>query len=76
MIVDVDRNPQNQIYYIAGLILNVLKQQNKVALSYMDVFEALNKKHKVSINLYTLSLDWLYLLGTISYNEKGLVKCF
>lgn len=76
MIVDVDRNPQNQIYYIGGLILNELKRQNKVAFSYMDVFEALNKEHKVSINLYTLSLDWLYLLGTISYNEKGLVKCF
>lgn len=76
MIVDVDRNPQNQIYYIGGLILNILKQQNTVAFNYMDVFEALNKEHKVSINLYTLSLDWLYLLGTISYNKKGLVKCF
>ena len=76
MIVDVDRNPQNQIYYIGGLILNILKQQNTVAFSYMDVFEALNKEHKVSINLYTLSLDWLYLLGTISYNKKGSVKCF
>lgn len=76
MIVDVDRNPQNQIYYIGGLILNVLKQQNKVAFSYMDVFETLNEEHKVSINLYTLALDWLYLLGTISYTKKGLVKCF
>ena len=76
MIVDVDTNPQNQIYYIGGLILNILKQQKNVAFSYMDVFETLNKEHRVSINLYTLSLDWLYLLGTINYNEKGLIKCF
>lgn len=76
MIVDVDTNPQNQIYYIGGLILNILKQQKNVVFSYMDVFETLNKEHKVSINLYTLSLDWLYLLGTINYNEKGLIKCF
>ena len=76
MIVDVDTNPQNQIYYIGGLILNILKQQNDVSFSYLDVFENLNNEHKVSISLYTLSLDWLYLLGTIKYNEKGLVKCF
>lgn len=76
MIVDVDRNPQNQIYYIGGLVLKILKQQSDVAFSYMDVFETLNEEHKVSINLYTLALDWLYLLGTISYTEKGLVKCF
>lgn len=76
MIVGTDTNPQNQIYYIGGLILNILKQQNDVCFSYMEVFEVLNKEHKVSIGLYTLSLDWLYLLGTISYNENGLVKCF
>lgn len=76
MIVGTDINPQNQIYYIGGLILNILKQRNDVCVSYMDVFEDLNKIHKVSISLYSLSLDWLYLLGTINYNEKGLVKCF
>lgn len=76
MIVDVDTKPQNQIYYIGGLILNILKQKKGNTFSYMDVFEDLNKEHKVSIGLYTLSLDWLYLLGTINYNEKGLIKCF
>ena len=76
MIVGTDTNPQNQIYYIGGLILNILKRQTDVSFSYMDVFEKLNKEHKVSISLYSLSLDWLYLLGTINYNEKGLVKCF
>ena len=76
MIVGTDTTPQNQIYYIGGLILNILKRQTDVSFSYMDVFEKLNKEHKVSISLYSLSLDWLYLLGTINYNEKGLVKCF
>ena len=76
MIVDTDTNPKNQIYYIGGLILNILKQQEEKNFSYIEVFERLNEVQKVSINIYTLSLDWLYLLGTITYNEEGLLKCF
>lgn len=76
MIVDTDTNPKNQIYYIGGLILNILKQQEDKNFSYIEVFERLNELQKVSINLYTLSLDWLYLLGTITYSEEGLLKCF
>lgn len=76
MIIDADTNPKNQIYYIAGLILNILKQQEDKNFNYIELFEKLNEVQKVSINLYTLSLDWLYLLGTIACNEEGLLKCF
>jgi len=76
MIIGTDTNPKNQIYYIGGLILDILKQDESESFSYGDVFELLNRKQKVSINLYTLSLDWLYMLKTISLNTKGLVKCF
>lgn len=76
MIIDADTNPKNQIYYIAGLILNILKQQKDEKFNYIELFERLNEEHKVSINLYTLSLDWLYLLGTINYKGEELIKCF
>lgn len=76
MIIGTDTNPKNQIYYIGGLILDILKRETSKSFSYDDVFELLNRKQKVSINLYTLSLDWLYMLKTISLNNKGLVKCF
>ena len=63
MIVGTDTTPQNQIYYIGGLILNILKRQTDVSFSYMDVFEKLNKEHKDSASAYFIGrqFDFIYV---------------
>ncbi len=46
-------------------------------LIFFDIFQKLNETEKISINLYSLILDWLFLLGVIRKNKKGtLEKCF
>ena len=43
----------------------------------LTVFQKLNAREEVSINLYTLTLDWLFLIGAINKTSKGdLQKCF
>ena len=44
MIIGTDTNPKNQIYYIGGLILDILKREASKSFSYDEVFELLNRK--------------------------------
>jgi len=77
MITDVNTNPQNQVYYIGSLVIDVLSKAEDKEFDFMDVFESLNVIHKTSVGLYTLTLDWLYMIGCVRMNEKGgFVRCF
>ena len=73
MIISKDLNPERHVYYIGGLILNLIKTQKEI--DFFDIFQKINKKNNISLNLYTLSLDWLYLLGLINQKEGKITKC-
>lgn len=76
MILGRDINPQNNVYHLGARIIEVLKSSNQEFFDFLDVYERLNANEKVSFNLFTLSLDWLFLMGVVD-NQKGkLVKCF
>ena len=77
MILGKDINPKKQIYYISALILNELKSFDSTEFDFFNVFNSLKTKEKdLTINLYSLSLDWLYLLGAIKKDKNRLIKCF
>jgi len=77
MIVDTDTNPQNQVYYIGALVLDVLKKQQDVNFDFFDVFQHLNGTNRISMGLYMLALDWLFVINAIRNNKDGgLEKCF
>ena len=76
MIVTTDVNPERDIYYLGALLLEVLKESNSKKIDYFDAYYALNQKKKVSINLFSLILDWLFLLGTIKSDKRFIIKCF
>ena len=77
MILGKDINPKKQIYYISALILNELKSFDNTEFDFFSIFNSLKIKEKdLTINLYSLSLDWLYLLGAIKKDKNRLIKCF
>jgi hypothetical protein len=76
MILGEDLHPQRQVYYIGSLILEILLNIPEDKIKYFDLFQKLNEKEKVSISLFTLTLDWLYILGSISNNEDNILRCF
>ena len=46
-------------------------------VDFFDVYQKFSAFEGVSINLFSLTLDWLYLLGVIDNSEKGFIrKCF
>lgn len=77
MIVNKNINPERDLYYLGGKVIEVLNSFTKNEIDYFDLFLLVNKSNNVSLNLYSLVLDWLFILGVIKKGNKGLIiKCF
>jgi hypothetical protein len=77
MIVSKDINPERDFYFLGGKIIELVAENKSNEFDFFDLFEKINEKEKLSINLFTLTLDWLYLIGAIDKTKNGnLIKCF
>lgn len=76
IVINNDINPEREIYYLGAIVIEILKSISSQKIDMLDVFQLLNRKKRISINLFVLTLDWLYLVGSINYREGGIVKCF
>ena len=52
MIVDKNINPERDLYYLGGILIDVLASKNNVDIDYIDLYQSLNQKQEISINLY------------------------
>ena len=76
MIVSSDIHPQKKIYYIGALIIKELKSIESKEFDFFHLYTSLKEKENISMNLFSLSLDWLFLLGAIDKKKNKLVVCF
>ena len=77
MIINKNTNPERDLYYLGGKVIEVLNMFDQQEIDYFELYINLNKVNKISINLYSLVLDWLFILGVIKKGNKSvIVKCF
>ena len=76
MIVGRDIHPERKIYYLGALVLDILKNSPEKELDFFYMYQKMNESKKVSMKLFTLTLDWLFLLGAIDSKKGYIVKCF
>ena len=76
MIISSDIHPQKKVYYIGALIIQELKQLGTTEFDFFYLYMALKEKENISMNLFSLSLDWLFLLGAIDKKKNKLIICF
>lgn len=77
MIIDKNINPERDLYYLGGVLIDILQNNNNKEFDYMDLYALINNKTNITINLYSLTLDWLFILGLVAKGEHGKVKvCF
>lgn len=76
MIIDKDTNPTRDIYYLGSELLAVLEQQSAKKVDFFVAFDLLNKKTSISMSLYILTIDWLFLLGSVRSQDGVIEKCF
>jgi hypothetical protein len=73
MIVSRDSNPNRQLYYLGACLLALIPADRH--LSFFDAYQSLKAQEDISMSLFTLTTDWLYLLGAIQLKNGVLVKC-
>lgn len=77
MIINKNTNPERDLYFLGGKVIEVLNALTQKEVDYFELFISVNKLNKISLNLYSLVLDWLFILGVIKKGNKGQIeKCF
>ena len=77
MIINRDITPDRDLYYLGGKVIEVLIVSDNEEIDYLDLYQKVNKELRISINLFTLVLDWLFIIGVIKNAHKGYIrKCF
>lgn len=77
MIIDKNINPERDLYYLGSILIDVLQNKETKEIDYMDLYSFINNKKEITINLYSLTLDWLFILGLVTKSENGKIKiCF
>jgi len=73
MIIGKDIHPEREIYYLGALVLDILQKSPEKELDFFYIYQKVNESEKISIKLFILTLDWLFILGAI-INNKGNIK--
>ena len=72
MIIDNNTHPNRQLYYLGAKTIKAIKE-NDDEIELLHLFEKIKEKEDLSLMLFILTLDWLYLLGAIR-KENGIIK--
>ena len=75
MINDNNTTPQRDLYYLGGVVIDILNKTNEDE-SFLDIFEKVLERERISMNLFSLTIDWLFLLDVINFKNGRLLKCF
>ena len=74
MLLPDNIHPEQTVYYNASHILGILLQKKQMNL--LDLYVDTISSVKMSFPVFVLSLDWLFLIDIIKYDENGgIVLC-
>ena len=77
MIISKDINPERDFYYLGAKVIEILSAPENENFLLIDIYETIKSAENISLNLFTLTLDWLFISGVISEIENGkIIKCF
>lgn len=64
--------PELCVYYLSSFVIAELLEAK--AERYDELLLSVNRRHEMSVRLFTLCLDWLYLAGTIKLTPEGEIQ--
>ena len=77
MLFDNDVNPHFDLYFLGAKLIDVFVNEDIRVIAFNDLFHVVNRTFKMSISLFILTMDWLFLLGLIKFNsEEEIERCF
>ena len=77
MIISRDIHPERDFYFIGAYIIEAIDGLEDKNHDFFEVFIAVKDKIDISINLFMMSLNWLFLMGVVEESSsKDFKKCF
>ena len=76
MIIGQDIHPQRKLYYWGAMVIDILKALPQQEAEFFEIYEKLNEQHSISVEVFSLTLDWLFILGAIEQKQERIKRCF
>ena len=69
MIVNLEREPLYSLYFLGGIIIDILKKSSNTSLDslYVKFKKEINKS--IHVDFFYYALDWLYILSIIDIKD-------
>lgn len=72
MLIPDNVHPEATVYFNAAAVLQVIRSVK--ALGVIDLYVAVKTQRFMTIPMFILCLDWLFLLGVIKLNTHGEIE--
>lgn len=72
MLIPDNIHPESTIYYNGAIVLQALREFRAKPL--LDLYVATQKIRAMSMPVFVLCLDWLFLLNLVRLNDRGEVE--
>jgi hypothetical protein len=75
MLVPDNIHPEQTIYFNGAIVLKAIQEHRMMDM--LDLYMLTSNKREMSMPVFLLCLDWLFLLDLIKLNDSGEVEiCF
>ena len=72
MLLPDNVHPEQSIYYNGSFVLQTIQQHRVMDL--LELYLDTRKKREMSMPVFVLCLDWLFLINQVTLNEQGKVE--
>lgn len=77
MIINKNTSPEKDLYFLGGKVIELMNDDTEEYFDFFELHKKLNETQNISISLFSLVLDWLFILGVIKNGTEGSIKkCF
>jgi len=72
MLLPDNIHPENSIYYNGAFVVESLKKEESFKM--LDLYQKVKSKKSMTLSVFILCLDWLYLLDVAKINIKSEIE--
>lgn len=72
MLLPDNVHPQNTVYYNGAFVLEAARARPDS--DWLDLYAEVRKSQNMSVSVFVLCLDWLFLLEVITLDINGRVR--
>lgn len=75
MLLPDNIHPAHSVYYNGAFVLKAIQDLQRSDL--LNLYIEARQRHEMSMPLFVLCVDWLFLLDLVAINDQGMVEaCF